>query len=281
MKEVKMFYAKVGNMGDLLNELITENVLGYKVKHCTAKFECQTTGIGSFLGKFFPTKSNLPIFPKNIAGKMYDQIKPPLQIWSSGFIAYPTEEREFPLRKNINFATVRGELTRLRLEKIMNVKLDIPTGDGGLLASYLIKGPINKKYKVGIIPHFREKEELQFKVLADRYDNSIIIDLTDDPLKVIKTISECEYILSSALHGLIVADSFGIPNKRLVLTDKLLGDGYKFDDYYSSFGVKVKAFNLNTNEYLSINNVIDEYDITQKEVEEKKKQLLNSFSNFL
>lgn len=279
MKQVKVCYSKIHNMGDLLNELVIEKVLGYKVV-LAGKYNCQTTGIGSGLDAFFPKKSNLPKLTKRIFGKIYSQFQAPLQIWSTGFITYSNEE-QICIRKQINVAAVRGELTRKRLEKILNVKLDVPTADGGLLASLLVKRPVEKKYSVGIIPHFKERDEFRFQELLDYYDKSILIDVTEDPLLVIKKISQCEIILSSSLHGLVVADSFGIPNKRLVLTDKLMGDGYKFDDYYSAFGVSSNYFDLNKSGYPQINQVIDDYKISFKEVERKQNELINSFSKFL
>ena len=38
------------------------------------------------------------------------------------------------------------------------------------------------------------------------------------------------------MHGLIVADSFGIPNRRMPLSSGIISD-LKFNDYYSAFGL--------------------------------------------
>lgn len=279
-KEVKVRYSKIGNMGDLLNELIIEDVLGYKVIHCDNIWDCQTTAIGSYLRFFFPERENMKQLPKQMLRKLYGQFQAPLQVWSTGFINY-SDEKLISLRKDIKVSSVRGELTRKRLEKVLNTDLKVPTGDGGLLASYLIREPIQKKYSIGIIPHFREKDEKRFKELQESYNNSVLIDLTDDPLSVVKTISQCELIISSALHGLIVSDSFGIPNKRLIYTDKLLGDGYKFDDYYSAFNVSLNPFDLKKPGRPEINDIINDYKITGSQVEKKKEELIKSFSRYL
>lgn len=279
-KEVKVRYSKIGNMGDLLNELIVEDVLGYKII-LSDKWECETTAIGSYLRFFFPEKSHVKQIPKHILQKVYGKFYSPLQVWSTGFITYSDKEH-ISIRKEVNVSSVRGELTRKRLEKILNKELNVPTGDGGLLASYLIKKPIEKKYSIGIIPHFREKDEKKFLELKDSYPNSILIDLTEDPLSVVEKISQCEVILSSALHGLIVSDSFGIPNKMLKYTDNLLGDGYKFDDYYSAFNLTTNPLDLNNNPgQPTINEIIDDYKISNKVVEIKKKELITSFSKYL
>jgi len=40
------------------------------------------------------------------------------------------------------------------------------------------------------------------------------------------------------LHGLILAEAYGIPTCRLVFSEKLLGGDFKFYDYYSGVGIK-------------------------------------------
>lgn len=278
MKKIKVFYAKINNMGDLLNELIIENIFGYKVIQ-SGRLDCHTSGIGSSLSSFFPPKTKMPPKPKYFIQKLYGQILP-IQIWSTGFISYSNDEH-YCVRKVNNVASVRGELSKKRLEGILGKKLDVPTGDGGLLASSLIDNKNEKKFSIGIIPHFKEKHEPRFKELQANYNNSVIIDLTDEPMNVIKAISQCEVIISSSLHGLVVADSFGIPNMRLVYSDKLLGDGFKFDDYYSSYNVESTYFDLKRSGYPKINDVIDGYKIEKAVVETKKKEIMESFSKYL
>lgn len=44
----------------------------------------------------------------------------------------------------------------------------------------------------------------------------------------------CKKIVSSSLHGLIVSDSYKIPNRWVSFSDQIAGGTFKFLDYFSS-----------------------------------------------
>ena len=46
----------------------------------------------------------------------------------------------------------------------------------------------------------------------------------------------CEKIFSTALHGLIVADAYGIPNQWVEVDGRIGGDKMKFRDFLCSVG---------------------------------------------
>lgn len=117
---------------------------------------------------------------------------------------------------NFRVLAVRGKLTARNL-KASKVTL----GDLGLLASRIwVKSPA--KYNIGVVRHYVDHDDYPF---AD-----IIIDATEPAEDVIKKISSCRVILSSSLHGLIVADSYNIPNMRIARDDVITGD-WKWLDY--------------------------------------------------
>ena len=68
------------------------------------------------------------------------------------------------------------------------------------------------------------------------------LDIFDGVESFISQLTECQFILSSSLHGLIMADSFGIPNQWMVLSDKVEGKNFKFYDYYSVFDMPAPDF---------------------------------------
>lgn len=111
-------------------------------------------------------------------------------------------------------------------------------GDCGLLAKLVFPNNIAKKFKIGIVPHFTDIDNLSIKRLSQKFQGSVtIISPLGNPRTVIKKIKECRHIISSSLHGLIIADAFGIPTRRWV-DRKTMPDiefhDYKFEDYYSA-----------------------------------------------
>lgn len=270
-KQLKVYYANLENMGDQLNKLIIEDYFKCKVVRHTY-LTAEISGIGSGLGQFTLHGNNLMKISERIAGAFFPKVK----IWGTGFYYYDGQDGVF-YRKGITFCAVRGELSKKRVENILGQKMDIPTGDAGILASYLIHSPLKKIYEVGVIPHMNEIDDPMVEQIVNYYSGSKLIKVTDDPLEVVKQIGQCKVIVSSSLHGLIVADSFNIPNRHIVISDKLGGDGFKFEDYYSAYGLQHEYTDLRKNALPSIDEIREAYKITKDMVEDKKRILINCF----
>lgn len=133
---------------------------------------------------------------------------------------------------NATFAAVRGEFTKEKL----GLPTCTPTGDMGLLANKLIdRHRKRKRFSVGIVPHFVDKHHPWIGGLMQTLGNAgCVIDVQDSAANVIRKISECELIVSSSLHGIIVSDALNISNVWVELSEKVIGAGFKFRDYNSS-----------------------------------------------
>lgn len=270
-KTINLYHCGAKNFGDAINPILIERLTGCKCVYAD-KYNADIIGVGSILDRF----TRYHFF-----GRIHNFLSRPAVVWSSGFIQ--KEDKSEKIRKNISFAALRGKLTKQRIEKIVGKSVDIALGDGGLLFSYLLDKKPEKKYAIGFTPHCADFDNPIFKELCDTVPNSKLINLSDDPLQVLKQIAQCEFILSSAMHGLIAADSLGIPNKWLKLS-VLIGDEYKFNDYYSVFNVVPQHLNLEDvkgNKLTSkmIEDLVAQYNVDKNIVENTKSDLLKSLIN--
>ena len=258
---LNLYYARIANMGDLLNPLIIERCFGYRVERCSF-LTGDLCAIGSGLAQYKLHGNLLMKLQQCINGRTH----PHVDVWGSGFINYDDAQGRF-FKRDMRFHAVRGELTRRSVERMTGRTLDIPTGDGGILASELLDTLPEKRYDVGPA----------VTALLGRYENAKFINVKDDPITVLTEIAQCRCILSSSLHGLIAADSFHIPNLHIVFSDRPLGDGYKFDDYYSAYGVQHRPCDLRVSAAPAIAEIQDGWHIRPEQVEEKKRQMRAAF----
>lgn len=152
-------------------------------------------------------------------------------VWGSGLI-----DSSEKAGSNNKYYAVRGPLTR---EILLNEGDLVPEiyGDPALILKRIYDKEINIKYDVGFIPHV-----IHYNTFISTYkfnSNVKVINLkTDKVEKVIDQIRSCKLILSSSLHGLIVAHAYNIPAIWVNISDeKLMGDNIKFADYFKSVGL--------------------------------------------
>jgi len=162
---------------------------------------------------------------------------PVVYVWGAGFIEAP-DLSEKKLLRRLDVRACRGFHTLDILKRTPGARIsdNIVVGDPGLLAGRLINtSGTAKKYALGIVPHYVDKDDPLLSNITVK--NSTIIDIQQPPEVFVEKLAECENVVSSSLHGLIAADSLGIPNKRLVVSDRIGGGDFKFNDYYSAFGL--------------------------------------------
>lgn len=123
---------------------------------------------------------------------------------------------------------LRGKLTAARTRGLPKQPV---LGDPGLLVSRWAP-QIVAKHDLGVVPHWSDDS------LASRFPYGLLIDPRRAPGDVIRDIGACKRVVSSSLHGLIVADSFGIPRRAELFPDAgkpYEGGDFKYRDYASIY----------------------------------------------
>lgn len=125
---------------------------------------------------------------------------------------------------------LRGPLTARGLHG------DFALGDPGLLAPLLIPTQAVKQ-DLGVVPHWSDED------LIKRFAYGRLISSKNGAMYVITEIARCRRIVTSSLHGAIVADALGIP-RQIELPPRLIhgheGGDFKFRDYSASIGTKLE-----------------------------------------
>lgn len=151
-------------------------------------------------------------------------------VWGAGII------KSSQIVKKATFYAVRGPLTRKRL---LELGCNVPEyyGDPAILVAIFNRKRKSKSYCLGVVPHFVDHDVAE-KTYKGIEGVKVINLLTNNPQEVIDEISACSYIISSSLHGLIVAHSLGVPALWTRISTNLHGDDIKFADYYMSMGIE-------------------------------------------
>ena len=251
---MKVFWYKcaggAGNFGDELTPLF----LDY--------FDIPFTWASQNEADMFGIGSVLQLVPQDFDGI----------IWSTGVINVDLCHGF----RNANILAVRGKLTLEQVGVLDNQGICL--GDGGLLCSLFAK-PVRKKYNLGIILHYTDYNNATILELVSQVKGSTVINICEEAKNVIQKVNECENIISSSLHGLILADSLNIPNHWIGFKgfkSNVLGSGFKFLDYYSNFGIKnILPFELDITDTLdTILPKLDGYE--RSGIDQIKEGLLNS-----
>jgi len=161
------------------------------------------------------------------------------EVWGSGI--RNINQNDFTRAKKYHL--VRGLFTRKRLLELGH---DCPEayGDPGLLLPKYYSPKIEKKYKLGVIPHIIEYDFIKDKIKS--LDINVIDLRTDNIEQVVDEILKCEVTISSSLHGLITSVAYDIPTRWVKFTNKINGDGVKYYDFFSSIDNSVLS-NTNIN----------------------------------
>ena len=171
-------------------------------------------------------------------GSILHRMSPGDVVWGSGIKA-PDALDHIPV-SDVEIVAVRGPLTVEALKRngwdVSGITELFDPGIllAGLYAKELAAYDASRNDAFGpvrIIPHFRDELVLR-RNHPDWASSFVTVDC--HPLDMLKRLKGAEKVISSSLHGVIFAESLGIPAVWLASVG---GEGsYKFLDYYASSG---------------------------------------------
>jgi hypothetical protein len=216
----------VENFGDALSKILFRLIYDNEI----IKYNDLSTDYYLFLGSL--------IHPKYVNKNC--------TICGAGFISDKINLIEKPKK----IISVRGLKSYQKLNEPKNVKL---FGDPAIFTSELIEGRHSFDYKVGIIPHY-----VDYDIISKEINNPNILIInpkTKNSIEIISKILSSELIISSSLHGVIVGHSYNIPSLWCEFSNKVIGDGFKFFDYFSSVGIEDYRITINNDEIHKLNSI--------------------------
>ena len=206
------------NWGDVLSQFLLEHYSGKKLNKDDVFYFDDAAHMLDKNGKIVGIGSSMKY------------VRPDDYVWGTGCI-----DEHHVGDKPKKVYSVRGPLTR---DVLLKRGWDVPEvyGDPALLFPQIYNPTIEKKYKIGLIPHCVDFYSLDgLKAINHMEDMGIkIINVTAGINEFIDQLKECEYIISSSLHGLIAADAYGIPNYRVKISKLVHGGDFKYKDHYAS-----------------------------------------------
>ena len=186
--EIKLQGKPKENYGDLLGKYLVEKISNKKV-------------VWSNPGKFSIRDWFSPIYVT--IGSILAQVNKKCVVWGSGIIS-----KDYVIKK-AKFFAVRGPQTR---KLLLEQGHEVPEvyGDPAILLPRYYNPEIPKEYKLGIVPHYNDFKDV--KNWLKNKDEILLIDLmTNDIEATTNQFLKCEQIISSSLHGIIIAHAYGIP----------------------------------------------------------------------
>lgn len=203
------YFLRVKNAGDLLNANIVSAVSG------------RPTYFVRDRGKPFllPAGSTLASAAETTA------------VWGAGLM-HP--DLGLGAAKSENVYLLRGKKTHTALRNAgVNIK-DIPLGDPLFLASSIfgVNRSAESQSRIGIMPHYADRLSPLIRRLT-KQSGVVDLNVSENPINLLNKIATCDYVISTCLHGLILAESLGIPSLWVKTGKVFAGADYEFSDWFS------------------------------------------------
>lgn len=214
-----------------------------------------------------------------------------IKVWGSGLIRpldMTKPSKIFDKLDATSILSLRGLLTHKELSKHMDIdEKKISFGDPALLLPRIYQPEFRSKVDkdICIVPHYVHK--YYFLSQKNIMENFNIVDVQTTPHNVIDQITSSKICISSSLHGIIIAQAYGIPWIWLKIEDDLLTrdqhQDFKFFDFFSvmDFPEKFNKLSIYTKD-INVENI--NIAVKEAKVMEMKNNfngLVDDLSNFI
>lgn len=157
-------------------------------------------------------------------GSVMNALRPRDTVWGTGV----QHDRRYPT-DGATFLAVRGPITRSCID---GVTVPQVYGDPALLLPEVYDPDVEVRHRVGIMPHFVDATPAR-----RRYPDALYIDVLSGWRNVIRQVKACERIITTSLHGIVVADAYGIPvTWHGSYSGGLVSENLKFQDHFLGTG---------------------------------------------
>lgn len=155
-------------------------------------------------------------------------------IWGSGLMGPLEGDSLARLRslENVRVHAVRGRNTRKELVQKTGWEVPEVFGDPALLLPrFLSAGGAGSTGGIAVVPHLDHRSCTE----AAAGPGITMVDVREGVETVVRKIAGADACVSSSLHGIIVAQAYGVPWVWLRVSDRIIsGDRYKFDDFFTT-----------------------------------------------
>lgn len=166
-------------------------------------------------------------------------------------------------RHHLDVRAVRGPETR-RILTEMGYECPPIYGNPAILTPKIYEGKSEPPSRYIVIPHYSKIEKYQ------TFDNAICT-FSRDWKRIVDRIVNTELVISSSLHGIILAEAYGIP--AVMLNDTPSDDITKHKDWYYATGRTSFQIADSVGDALKMQNTL----LPAAKVKEMQERLLNTF----
>ncbi len=195
-----MFWSPGPNMGDALNPYIAARVLGATPVYVSRRFHGKLLAVGSIIE--FTQPNDVVVGAGAIVDRIIDA-------------------------RGARILATRGPLTE-RL--IRNADLPGIYGDLALLLPDVYQPRLAAHGKIAVVPHYVDREVM---VIQDPAVVTIDVE-APDIFSQIDLIAGAEAVVSSSLHGIVIAEAYGVPAVWVQPSQNVIGEGFKFRDHFAA-----------------------------------------------